>query len=156
MRVERIADSLTIASLYAPESVQRIAHDLRPAIPVESPHARYWGAYLNDRLVGGFLALPVSSIERDVHALLWPSALPYARKLGLLFVEQMFADLRVSRLTAQVMSSIPTAVNYCQKIGFKREGYKPDACLKDGKLIGVHILGLTRSDWSKTWDSSQM
>ncbi len=34
-----------------------------------------------------------------------------------------------------------------KKFGFKDEGFRRENIEKNGKRIGVHYLGLTRSDW---------
>ena len=52
------------------------------------------------------------------------------------------------RLTGYIREGIQTAVNHCLKMGFKYEGFRRDALLVNGELKGIHILGLTRREWS--------
>jgi len=60
-----------------------------------------------------------------------------------------FAHQHIQRVTAYVVEGLESAANFCLKIGFKNEGTRRDACMKNNKLVGVRILGMTRKDWGK-------
>lgn len=145
--LKQITDSVLIDALYADPYIARVGHDHRPASRIDHPAAKYLGAYVGDKLMGTFLVIQSGFIEIDVHALLTRAALPYSRVFGQLFLATAFFESGIQRVTAYVLEGLTSARNYCLKLGFKDEGFRRDACLKDGKLVGVHVLGMTRTDW---------
>ena len=40
---------------------------------------------------------------------------------------------------------VEPGLRHAVKLGFKREGFRRDACMKGGRLVGVHVLGITRA-----------
>jgi hypothetical protein len=140
-------DPDALARLYADPYIARIGHDHRPAAPISHPQARYLGAYRDRQLVGAFLVIDSGFIECDLHALLTRDALPASRAFGRLCLAQVFANPAIQRATAYIIDGLTAARNYCLKLGFKPEGYRRDACIKHGALVGVQVLGITRHDW---------
>lgn len=136
-----------LRDLYADPYISRVGHDHRRAAPIAHPDARYLGAYVNDDLVGAFLIVESGFIEWDLHALLRKQALQHSRALGSLCLHEVFSHPFIQRVTAYVIEGLATARNYCLKLGFKNEGFRRDACMQGGRLLGVHILGMTRNDW---------
>jgi hypothetical protein len=126
---------------------QRITHDHRHPGYINHPSVSYLGAYVLDKLVGVFTVIESGYIELDLHAALKEEALPFSRELGHLCLRHVFADPSLSRVTAYIIEGLATARNYCLKLGFRDEGMRRDACMKDGRLVGVHVLGMTRRDW---------
>jgi hypothetical protein len=61
-----------------------------------------------------------------------------------------FANPAIERVTAYVIEGLTAARNYCLKLGFQFEGIRRNACRQNGRLLGVHILGMTRNDWEKS------
>lgn len=142
-----LTDAAALAQLYADPYIARVGHDHRAASPIEHPAASYLGAYVDKRLVGAFLVIDSGYIERDVHALLTRAALLHSRALGRLCLAHVFADPAIARATAYIIEGLEMAKNYCLMLGFEYEGFRRDACMKGGKLVGVHTLGITRNDW---------
>lgn len=139
-------DGEHLKQVYADPHIKKTGHDHRAAEPVIHPLATYLSAFVDGSFVGAFLAIRQSPIEIDVHSLLLRPAVRYSRELGLLFLQWAFSS-PILRVTAYVVDGLKTVVNYCLKIGFKHEGYRRNACVKDGVPIGVNILGITREDW---------
>lgn len=147
LTLKPLTDYTAIAALYADPYIARVGHDHRAAAPVVHPSASYLGAYVDDVLVGAFLVIESGYIELDIHALLTKQALPHSRRLGRLCLALSFARSDIQRVTAYVMDELKAAANYCRRLGFKDEGMRRNAYMRDGVLHGVHTLGMTRNDW---------
>jgi hypothetical protein len=150
LELQPLSDQGALASLYRDPYISRIGHDHRPAEPLQHPAVRYLGARVDGELVGAFLIIESGFIEVDVHALLSEYAMPHSRALGRLCLDHIFADPAIQRVTAYVIEGLTTARNYCLKLGFQFEGIRRNACQQNGRLLGVHILGMTRNDWEKS------
>ena len=140
----------TLDALFRDPYIARVSHDDRPAAPIEHPHVHYLGARIDGELVGAFMIIESGFVEVDVHALLSRRALPHSRALGRLCLAQAFANPSVERVTAYVIEGLTAARNYCLKLGFQVEGLRRNACRQNGRLLGVHVLGITRNEWEKT------
>lgn len=108
------------------------------------PLVSYLGASLDGRLCGVFITARFSAREIEVHAALLRGALPHAREFGILYLAQAFEDDAVARVTAYVRSSLPSAANYCRKLGFVDEGRRREAADEGDDVL---VLGMTRGDF---------
>lgn len=152
MSVTEGATTEQLVEVYSDPFIGRIAHDHRRHYPVFSPAATYVSAWVNGVFSGVFLAIQQSDIELDVHVLLKRSATRYSRKLGAAFLEWCFSKTGILRLTGYIPDWIPAARNHCEKMGFKYEGMRRHAYVKDGKPRGVWIMGLLREEWeAQSW-----
>lgn len=134
--------------LKHPAIYSRISHDHRSAGYISHPDVSYLGAYVDGALVGVFTVIESGYIETDLHAAILPSALKRSRDLGRACLSHVFKrDPGVARVTAQVIGDLQSAVNYCKRLGFKHEGARRDACMRNGKLTDVIVMGMTRADW---------
>lgn len=149
LELRELSDFSALQAIYADPYVSRVGHDHRQAEPILHPNARYLGAYIDGQLSGAFLLIDSGFIEVDTHALLQKKALKHSRELGMLCINKVFENAEIQRVTAYVIQGLQSAYNYCIKIGFRDEGLRRDACKQNGKLLGVHVLGITRSDWEK-------
>jgi hypothetical protein len=147
LELQPLSDQGALAPLFLDPYIARVGHDDRPAAPIEHPHVHYLGARVDGELVGAFMIIESGFVEVDVHALLTKRALPHSRALGRLCLAQAFADPEIERVTAYVIDGLNAARNYCRKLGFTDEGSRRRACRKDGQLLDVHILGITRNEW---------
>lgn len=132
-----------------PWIADRLRHDGREPGYIDHPALTYHGAYIGGILAGVFLAIRVSPWETEVHAALLKRAIPYSRDLGALFLAHLWRDPKLLRISAPVMEALPSAGNYCLKLGFELEGFKRDAVVIGGVQCGVYQLGLTRNDWRR-------
>jgi hypothetical protein len=147
LELKPLIDRSELVKLYADPYIARVGHDHRPASPIHHPDAYYLGAYADGALMGAFLIIHSGFIEYDIHALLRRDALTYSRQFGRLCLAHVFTDPQIQRATGYIIDGLTTARNYCLKLGFKDEGYRRNACMKNGKLVGVQTLGITRNDW---------
>lgn len=145
--VKPINDAEIIKRLYREPEFQSIAHDHRGAEPVFHSRAQYLGAYVQGELAGLFLAIRTSFLEVDLHALIRRQFLRFARALGHDCINHVFADTAIQRATAYIVQGRDSTINYTKKLGFQHEGMRRCACSVNGRLLGVHTMGLTRADW---------
>jgi hypothetical protein len=135
--------------VYSDPYIKRIAPDDRSIAPVSHPLATYLSAFVNGRFVGAFLSIRYTQHEIESHALLTKAALKHSRQLGDAFLAWAFQQ-DVMRVTAHVYEYLKSAKNYCLKLGFKEEGFRRCAAVKDGRAVGVYLLGITRQEWRLT------
>ncbi|QPQ55598.1 GNAT family N-acetyltransferase [Allosphingosinicella flava] len=148
LAVEPLSDADAINGILQHETIApKLRHDGREPGYIDHPAASYYGAYIDNRLVGVFLAIRFSKWEVQVHVGLLPEAIRYGRSLADLFLAQVFVGQEVQRATGYVLSTLPTAANFCRKLGFEHEGTRRQACRVNGALVDIHILGLTRENW---------
>lgn len=141
-----------LKEVYSDPYIMRIAPDGPPFEPFIHPLATYVSAWVDDKFVGAFLSVRVTPHEIESHALLKKSALKHSRQLGEMFIDWAFMQ-GVLRVTAQVYEYLESAKNYCLKLGFKQEGFRRCAEVKNGKSFGVYMLGIIRQEWRTKWDS---
>ena len=144
---EHITDE-QLLEVYADPYINKIGHDHRPASPIHHPQVQYLSAWIDNTFAGAFMAITFSALELELHSLLKKSSLPYSRELGLRFLEWAFTNHPIERVTAYIIEGLTSAKNYCIKLGFKLEGCRRDACMQDGQLKSVYVLGMTRKDWA--------
>jgi hypothetical protein len=150
LELQPFPDLSALAPLFLDPYIARVGHDDRPAAPIEHPHVHYLGARVDGELVGAFMIIESGFVEVDVHALLTRRALPHSRALGRQCLAQAFANPAIERVTAYVIEGLTAARNYCLKLGFQTEGLRRNACRQNGRLLGVHVLGITRNEWEKS------
>ena len=126
----------------------KIAHDDRQPGYIDHPLVSYCGGYADSRIVAVFTAIQFSRWEVEVHGAVLPEALRHGRALGRLFLDRVFADPDTMRATAYVLGTLPSAANWCRRLGFVDEGRRRDACRVAGVATDVLVLGMTRGEWS--------
>jgi len=130
--------------LHDPWVVARIRHDDREPGYIEHPALTYTAAFIGEEAVGVFMAIQHSPWEVEVHAALKRKATHYARELGCMFLDRLWQRPELMRITAPVLSTLPSAVNYCKRLGFEVEGVKRRAVKVNGVPADVIYLGLLR------------
>ena len=149
LEIKEVKDLNILDSLFNDPYVSKIGHDHAPLRVINHPSVKYLSARLNDEQVGAFMVVESGFIEFDLHCMLSKKALPHSRDFAKLCLMWAFAHQHIQRVTAYVVEGLESAANFCLKIGFKNEGTRRDACMKNNKLVGVRILGMTRKDWGK-------
>lgn len=139
-----------LKQVYADPYIRRVGHDHRAAAPIYHPLVTYYSAYVGSEFVGAFMAIRDTAVELSLHALLHKSAIQHSRELGREFLRLVWQQPAILRVTAYIISGLESAKNYCLKLGFQYEGCRRCACLQGGIVRDVHILGMTREDWSKS------
>lgn len=146
---EGITDE-NLAALYADPLISRIGDDDQPAVPVSHPLLKYLSAWVCGQFVGAYIVIEFTAREYEIHSLLMRNATRHSRELGRLVLGWAFRHESIMRVTGYIREGINSAVNHCLKMGFTYEGFRRSALMVDGKPRGVHILGMTREEWSKT------
>ncbi len=123
----------------------KIAQDGREPGYIDHPLVSYHGAYIDGALVGVFIAVQFTRWEVEVHAALLRPAIRHGRDLGRMFLTFVFADPEVLRATAYVLGTLPSAANYCRRLGFVDEGARRSACMVGGVPTDIVVLGLLRN-----------
>jgi hypothetical protein len=136
-----------LLEVYSDPYITKVGHDHRPAAPIDHPNVTYLSAWVNGKFSGAFMAIKQSAVEFELHALLKKSALKQSRKLGMAFLDWAFAQ-PIFRVTAYIIQGLEAAKNYCLKLGFKLEGCRRNACMQNGVIKDVYMLGMTRQEWS--------
>jgi len=62
-------------------------------------------------------------------------------------IEYVFNELKLDKLNCEVIETNEAVVKLHKKFNFFEEGFRRENIEKNGKRIGVHFLGLTKSDW---------
>lgn len=130
-----------------PYIAERVRHDHRAPGFIQHPDVTYYGAYVGGDLVGVYCVIATGFIEVELHAFLGRTAHVHCRDLARQMFALIFADPEVNRITAPILEGLDSVRNHCARLGFQVEGFRRGAYMKDGKVIGVHMLGLTRADW---------
>jgi len=135
-----------LLEVYQDPYIARVGHDHRPAAPIDHPNATYLSAWVGDSFAGAFLVIKQSAVELELHALLKKSALKQSRDLGMSCLAWAFAQ-PILRVTAYIIEGLEAVKNYCLKLGFKLEGCRRNACVQNGVVKDVYVLGMTRQEW---------
>jgi len=146
LSIQPLTDPAQIhAILTQPAVAARIRHDDRTPGYIAHPALTYRGAYMDGLLCGLFMSIQHSPWEVEVHAALLPHVIRHARDLGALFLASLWRDQPdLQRITAPVLSTLPSAANYCRRLGFEDEGVRRNAVRVNGALVDVVYLGLLR------------
>ena len=125
-----------------------VKQDNREFMPIKHPLITYYSAQIHDRFVGAFLQIRFSQWEIELHSLLKKDAMAFSREFGKMIIDKSFNDNKeVQRITVFIIDGLNTVKNFCEKIGFKLEGIKRKACLKNNAYKDVYMYGITREDW---------
>lgn len=134
--------------VYSDPFIARAGHDHRSFAPIHHPQAQYLSAFVGGKFAGAFLAIRTTALNFDLHVLLFRESIKHSRALGHACLRWAFSQEGVQRVTAPVFEDLQTVINYCLKLGLVKEGFTRNSVMRGGKLQGVHILGMTREDWS--------
>ena len=134
--------------VYSDPYILKVGHDNRPAAIINHPNVSYLSAWVGNQFAGAFMVIRFSAVEFELHALLKKSAILHSRQLGKACLKWAFDNHSILRVTAYVIDGLDAAKNYCLKLGFKNEGCRRNACIQNNIVKDVHILGMTRIDWS--------
>lgn len=126
--------------------IDNISQDGRNINPIFHPLVKYYSAFVNNEFVGCFLHIQFTKYEVELHSLLKKKAIKQSVILGQMIIDETFKDSNVIRITANILSSLPKAINYCLKLGFNIEGIKKNSSLKNGIIQDIYILGLYKNE----------
>ncbi len=89
-----------------------------------------WGFYLDEKVRGGLGAA-----------------------LEFWLLEFVFETLNLEKLNGEVLETNEFVVKLHKKFAFVEEGFRRENIEKNGKRIGVFLVGLTKTDWLKNKSS---
>jgi hypothetical protein len=135
-----------LQQVYQNDYVLSAFGELHTREPIKSDFVKYHSCYVNGNFVGCFLEIIRSPIESEMHSLLFKSAAIHCRKLALIFIHQLFESKPIARICTHVMHIHRSVINFCLKIGFKIEGFKQNADLKDGVLQNIVMFRILRGE----------
>jgi len=135
-----------LSIVYSDPYITKVGHDHRKAEPIIHPNVLYLSAWVGGVFAGAFMVIQQSDVEFELHALLKRSAIKYSRQLGDACLSWAF-DHPILRVTAYIIEGLEAAKNYCIKLGFKEEGCRRCACVQNGVVKNVYVLGMTRQEW---------
>jgi RimJ/RimL family protein N-acetyltransferase len=136
-----------LSDVYSDPYITKVGHDHRASTPINHPNVTYLSAWVGDTFAGAFMAIKFSALEIEWHSFLKKTSIPYSRALGKSFLDWAFTASPIARVTAYIIQGLETAKNYGLKLGMKYEGCRRNACLQNGVLKDVYILGITREEW---------
>lgn len=144
--ISRGIDSANLAIVYAHPAMARTGHDFRPPAPVFSPNATYFSIFDGGSFAGAALTIKSSSHEVEVHSLIFPEFARISRDVWRFISRTILGDGQTQRLTANIPEDLPTIRNLAKRVGFRDEGFKRNAIRRNGRWIGVYILGMTAEE----------
>jgi len=103
------------------------------------------GIYCNDVLIGVATARPDTPYAVNFHPVILPEHRKYARAamtacLDLLFKRSIKVNVRIPETEIRL-------IKFALAFGFTEEGFERGSVIKDGKIIGRVILGMTREEF---------
>lgn len=63
------------------------------------------------------------------------------------FIDFAFDSLNLEKLNCEVIEGNDSVVKLHKKFGFTEEGFRRSSILKQGNRIGVHFLGILKTEW---------
>ena len=156
VEVKPINDAFLINSIYLhPDIADRILHDDIDQFYVEHQSVNYLAAYVDQKLVGVFMLMkrvtPRVKMDCEIHIAILKEFRRYHRLLCELCLDSVF-ESGFQRITLTVTDYARSMVNLALKLGFKYEGCKRHAFLKNGIFWDLHMLGMIRAEWSEKWE----
>lgn len=135
--------------LFSQPCIKNMGDDLREVKPIKSDLVYYFSAFIDGAFAGCMMYIKHSPYEIEIHNFLLKVAMPKMKEIISHVLDFAFSQKHVMRVTANIREDFKTMYNHVKKYGLKCEGYKPCAAIKNGKPVGVYILGLTKQNWCK-------
>ena len=100
----------------------------------------------NDDIIGIFNFTHITSICFEMHPMIYKKyRLKYARQcMALAFM--FFLETDKNKIIVQIPSDRPELVNFAKHHGFIEEGINRDSVMKEGKIMNIIQLGITKSE----------
>lgn len=127
------------------ELADRISQDGESGILPEK--YTYIGCNLDGKTIGFFALREESKSTVDLHINIKKKYRGYARTFSNLIIRNMFNDERINRIESEIPSIYGDVLKFVHSLGFRKEGIKREAFLKNNKRHDKVIVGLIRSDY---------
>jgi len=138
--------------MYTDHEISEDEHAVWFARHLASPHDRSWVIEWDGRGVGvvNLTAIePAGAAEWGIYV-----ADPSARGTGaahgaaFLSLEQAFGALGLVRVRCEAIAENDRAIRLYERVGFRREAFRPGHVRRGDELLDVVQLGLLATDWS--------
>jgi RimJ/RimL family protein N-acetyltransferase len=96
--------------------------------------------------VGFFAVSAINSICCEIHTVMLPIAWGKTLRYTAEVIDWLFIETGFLKIMTFVPEINKKALNLALKSGLKIEGYLSHSFIKDGNLIGQHILGVCKGD----------
>jgi len=149
--VERIRDpGLVIQAVTHPRVWHHSSDDFSPSVAdmaqyIDCERQMWLGCWHGEEYLGCFLFQPHNHVLWEVHTVLLPIAWgALSSACAAAALEWVWSNLPAKRLVTSVPENNPLALRFAQRSGFDGYGFNPGAIQKNGKLLGLHMLGITK------------
>ena len=168
--IEIMLKEISTCNEFQKESVRKIRNNLAIRTAMYSDHIitpsehinwlnknlsdlsnRYYVVLFSDHTVTGVVSY--NSIDAKHKKSDWAFYLSPSSPRGLgsalefFVLNHAFNGMALEKLNCEVLETNFAVVKMHQKFGFSKEGFRRSNIIKDKKRIGVHLLGITKSEW---------
>lgn len=148
--IERTRDWELIRRIVTDKSIYpKISDDKSPCVdcwkPDQSEAMHYLLATRGIDILGLFAVAPENGVCYKVHTCLLPHS--YGEKATVAakeLISWVFTNLDCWRLITEVPDYNKLALRFAERAGMTQFGYNPASYLKDGKLYGMTLLGISK------------
>jgi hypothetical protein len=113
--------------------------------PIKDEKMYYLLAKNGIDVLGLFAVSPENSVCYKVHTCLLPHSYgDKATQAAKELIEWVFTNLDCKRLITEVPQFNKLALRFAERAGMTQYGYNPASYLKDGKLQGMTLLGISK------------
>jgi RimJ/RimL family protein N-acetyltransferase len=150
--IERTKDWELVKRIVTDRSVYpRVSDDSSPCAdcwqPIRDDAMYYLLAKRDVDILGLFAVSPENGICYKVHTCLLPHS--YGEKATIAakeLIQWVFSNLQCERLITEVPEFNKLALKFAERSGMTRFGYNPKSYLKDGRLQGMTLLGISKEE----------
>lgn len=153
MTLERTFDYDLVKYIVThPKIYGRIGDDGSPAPddwqPIQSDAVWYVLVKDETTVLGVFTLIPKNLVTYELHTCLLPEAWGVRASMAATELRMWVWDQipQVQRVITTVPEENSLALRFAKKAGMKSYGFNPDSFLHHGKLMGEHLLGISRRD----------
>jgi len=106
-----------------------------------------WLEVVDEQSLGMYLVHPHNCVTYEIHTCLLPVAWgAKAKQAGKLVLDWIFANTNCQKVVTQVPQTNALALRYAKRCGMVVEGNNRQSFLKDGQLLDMTQLGITKKE----------
>ena len=106
-----------------------------------------WLEVVDEQSLGMYLVHPHNCVTYEIHTCLLPIAWGgKARQAGKLVLDWIFANTNCQKVVTQVPQTNALALRYAKRCGMVVEGNNRQSYLKNGQLLDMTQLGITKKE----------
>ena len=152
MYFERTTDAAVVKRIIThPKVYPWISDDNSPAPeefePTIHPAILHLLCIEGKECIGLWTFIPHTSACWEVHTYLLPKhGMKRGRQAARMALDVVWANSTCRRIFANVPDFNPLALKFALDVGFVEFGYNPASLLKNGKLWGQHLMGISKPE----------